>query len=37
LEKFNGEPSVGALEGAQRESLTTVVHDHVRATITSSA
>lgn len=33
LETFNGELSVGALEGAQRESLTTVVHDHVRATL----
>ena len=38
LEKFNGGPSVRApaLEGAQRESLATVVHDHVRATIPSS-
>jgi hypothetical protein len=39
LEKFNGGPSVRApaLEGAQRESLATVVHDHVRAAIPSSA
>jgi hypothetical protein len=37
-EKSNGEPLVRApaLEGAQKESLATVVHDHVRATIPSS-
>lgn len=37
-EKFNGGPSVRApaLEGAQRESLTTVVHDHVRAIVHAS-
>ena len=37
LERFNGGPSVRApaLEEAERESLATVVHDHVRATVST--